>query len=538
MIGSPPDDGSSSSPGIRPGRLQSVTETKDPRVQLAQTLHRLTSEVKRNWTQLRVLARYDEFEPGIRPILTAARAAIDAVPDHSRDVAQIDAFVMSVMDALRTGIRLEAEDRARALLYSILVGRELETLSMQRPVASRVREAIDDDIRNLYGELGDDWQELDPSACWFTPGATADPDASVVIDLFKVVSLTYSEYDALHIPVLIPRSKAAKWVHSGRRAEDFDPAWMLLTLCDESVRRQKLERDDLVRDAEKNLAEFEATEQRTTETRLREFDAALPGRREELTQAVAAAGTECEQIAKAERKRAEADLVELSKRFKPAVSAARSRAERTARRTFVHLELPAILVGAVAALFLHGILGAVLALALGGAVGFGIAWWVRRTIQAAPAQVEKRFKEELKAVRARATSRADNRGDELRATATAALADLEVQRDAILTQSEQRLQQARQQHDERIDEIAASHQQELTARPLKDCEEHPAILMGLDGGFMRGKVPSKELIKVLHDQKYSSYVNSLSPDGRERLVRERDRLPRKEFDQLIERLIS
>ena len=36
-------------------------------------------------------------------------------------------------------------------------------------------------------------------------------DASVLVDLCKITSLTYSQYDSNHLSVLVPRSKIARW---------------------------------------------------------------------------------------------------------------------------------------------------------------------------------------------------------------------------------------------------------------------------------------------------------------------------------------
>ena len=118
---------------------------------------------------------------------------------------------------MRTSIRFHATDRPRALLYSIQIARELEALPSGRSAIRSIQEFIEDDIRSLYGELGFDWKIIDPTRCWFTEGVVADPQSSVIVDLCRVTSLTFSQYDSIHVAALVPRSKLAKWIHAGRK---------------------------------------------------------------------------------------------------------------------------------------------------------------------------------------------------------------------------------------------------------------------------------------------------------------------------------
>jgi hypothetical protein len=505
---------------------------------MAQRLHRLTTEVQHKWTRLRVLLPYDEFEAGIRPILSAAVEVIESARYKARSMAQLDAFVLAVLAAVRSSVRLTGADRPRALLYSLLIARQLADLSAGRPVVQRLHEAVADATRSLYGDLGTELDDLDPAACWFTPGAVADPDASLIVDLYKIKSMTFSEYDAIHAPVLVPRSKAAKWIHTGRKPELFDSSWLPLLLREESMTRQGSEGEARLREIEASFAAQEHAERLAAQARLAEFDASLPLRQTEQVREAAAAEADCKRVAIEERRRAERELVELSQQFKPSISRARSLAERIAGWSFAQLEVPSTLVGALSALLVASALGTWWSLGLGALLGLALSVALRRAILAAPTRIERRFRDRLKIVRGAASARAQRRGAELRAAADRTADTLAAERAAILQQFEDRLREVRHTTQAQIAAIEATQQAELRARPLNDLGLYPAVVMGVENGFLRGKAPPKAVIKVMHERKYGGYLNSLSPAGRERLFGERNRLPRKEFDELIERLIS
>jgi len=129
--------------------------------------------------------------------------------------SQFDEFCALMQRKLDTKLDYQTDDRARTLLYSMLVTKKLLTL----PLSEGLRMKLGQELKNNVGYLYDRKIAaigIDPTLCYFLSGEPADPDASIVWDMHKDTQVRGKSVMWTKMKMLVPRSKLAEQAHSGK----------------------------------------------------------------------------------------------------------------------------------------------------------------------------------------------------------------------------------------------------------------------------------------------------------------------------------
>jgi hypothetical protein len=172
------------------------------------------------------------FEQLAAPLLNEAReihALLSRrleVPDELLEQSSFDQIAEKIHDAVNKKIKYEGDQRERNILYSTLMNGRLLSLPLSAVVRRKIETSIRDDGRVLYSRFGMDNSACpDPAKCFFLDGAEADPEASLLIEFYKVTGREVTvdrirrsagvrvKYETAKL--LVPRSKLASTVRSG-----------------------------------------------------------------------------------------------------------------------------------------------------------------------------------------------------------------------------------------------------------------------------------------------------------------------------------
>lgn len=526
--------------------------------QVFESIDRLRLEVDADLGHLPGRTSRGRFEELAEPLLQSATRVVGLISPGDPEAARghqacCDRLAQAFTSAMSSRLQLDGDDGPRNLLYCILTLRRLLQWPIGEDLGIELQERIRNHTQALWGGLGECWRSTDPSQCWFTPGAVADPDASLILDYYRVKEVFYTRCVTEQESILVPRSRLARWIHEGRDEARFDPTWAAHDIDD--VQRQivaarqahELECQQL-ESAHENA---EQEERERLEAELQQFEQGLPGRREGDEARARRVREEFEARKRNSRHRVEEELNALAEEWKPNLTKARDKRERTRQRSFYLLEVPLGSALGSLAFVAAELAGLALSLAVpaGALLGVGLGLWFRRSSNRSVAVLEERFKQEASAIRARGALRLKQMHADLAAEPDRIEQQIEQERERLRTDSASRLIEARGKLDTRlqalgealqlkIENLQESSRDKVRARPRKDAEHFPVILEGLEKGFQKGRQPSKSILRVMHDQKFSAYINSLTPKSREALMRETRRLPRRELDELMECLIS
>jgi len=129
--------------------------------------------------------------------------------------AEFDEVGKIILSALSGSIDYMNE-RERAILLSIVTARRLMQLPISSGMRAKLESSIRQDISYLYKEFGS-VDGVDPSECWFLEGEMADPEASILLPVFKISSVTGAQIQWYSKAVLVPRSVFARDCHQGKK---------------------------------------------------------------------------------------------------------------------------------------------------------------------------------------------------------------------------------------------------------------------------------------------------------------------------------
>jgi|GEM_PF-2092436 len=203
-----------------------------------------------------------------------------------------DAFCDALLAVLNDRIDFQSDDRVRSLLYSLITVRHISTLPHSTEVKRKLEQAIRSDTQYLYSDF-DMSNGVDPSQCWFLKGQAADPDASILLPVYRVTDQAIFSTQWRQRQVLIPRSKVAQQFHENQigvaevarqcTQERAGPYWRQIQQIEEEAeeakkRVQSAQREGLDRvrsDFEQELNDFNracAQQERQDQKRLKQVE--------------------------------------------------------------------------------------------------------------------------------------------------------------------------------------------------------------------------------------------------------------------------
>jgi len=167
-----------------------------------------------------------QFDERCRPLLDeaaaiCARQGISSAADgRGVEIPECDEFCLAILQSLSDRLDYQRDQRERNLLYRILIAKQLQRQPVSRSLRQRLQFVESDGRGYLYGDWIDEASNLDPAACWFLEGQEADPDVSLVIDMYKIterrVKVNYLARSAgIEVGfnkrrLLVPRSREAQ----------------------------------------------------------------------------------------------------------------------------------------------------------------------------------------------------------------------------------------------------------------------------------------------------------------------------------------
>ena len=145
------------------------------------------------------------------------------LPDDIVSLAEFDPVCDAILNAINKNLTFQ-EDAQRNILYGMLIVKRM----LRLPISSAMRRTLEESLRSdagiLYKGLLSADCIIDPTRCWFMEWEEADPDASLLIAIYKItdrnveyygntrrVSLSYNARQ-----LLVPRSIRARDFHAGR----------------------------------------------------------------------------------------------------------------------------------------------------------------------------------------------------------------------------------------------------------------------------------------------------------------------------------
>jgi len=148
------------------------------------------------------------------------------VPDEFLEQSTFDHIAEKMHHGINTKIKYEGDQRERNILYSSLMNKRLLSLPLSAVLRRKIETSIREDGRILYSRFGIDASACpDPTKCFFLEGADADPEASLIIEFYRITNREVT-VDRIRrsagvrvsyqmVKLLIPRSKLAASVKSG-----------------------------------------------------------------------------------------------------------------------------------------------------------------------------------------------------------------------------------------------------------------------------------------------------------------------------------
>ena len=149
------------------------------------------------------------------------------IPDELLEQSAFDPLADVLRTAVNTRVSYEGDNRERNILYSALLVKRLLALPLSSGLRRKFEHGLRDDNRQLYSRFGLNAEECpDATRCFFAEGAEADPEASLVVTIYRVtgreVQVNHAQGSAgISVSyetrrVLIPCSRLAAAAKKGR----------------------------------------------------------------------------------------------------------------------------------------------------------------------------------------------------------------------------------------------------------------------------------------------------------------------------------
>ena len=429
-----------------------------------------------------------------------------------------DRFCEKMLRGINRRLQYRGDDRCRSLLYSMLQTQSMLGLPLSRAMQLELGTSIRRDTGYLYEDY-EIPEDVDPTECWFFGGEPADPDASIVMPIHLVTQRTSQTVRWKRGEVLVPRSKLAADVHSGRiRVEDI--ARIRGTA---EVRRLEAERqaacdgvDEQVRRAEAEGSRRLQQIEEDGRQRLRGFDARIASQEAEDRAFIDSCQADYDRFDKRRRKMLQDAREKFHREMDQRTREAREAYERTLSDSrglqgFLGIYLPiglaagAILAGVgivwAGAEFLEGV-SRVIRACVGGSIGMGLGIAIAGRVRAARLRRAMAPLSELAPEKARRTREIDAQFEAVKAKAKrkldAATADArkritanKSKREAVRKDTEARTQDARKQ---------------IQAERSKIRRDSKAKIKRIEDRISAMLTPKKELAK----REFPAYQKALS----------------------------
>jgi hypothetical protein len=486
------------------------------------------------------------LEPVLAEVESLLRFLVEdlKLPDELFVSSAFDHLASRLHLALNRKLDYSGDDRERQLVYGLRLRRRLLSLPLSRPTARKLEQELQKDARHLWGD--DYGPDLDPTACWFLPGAMADPEASLIMPLYRITDRKV-EIDPLQGSagvrlfwqgrrLLIPRSELASACHQGKAG----PAEVSAHLLDTEGQGILGEIRQIEADHAAAQARREASLQSDLQAVELELELALEAHQERAR--VEAAQGEQELTAVASR--LQGQLLEAEQALSKGLAEAVNAGEDRRRRARQHLAMTKASQGGLRGGLARELpVGLALALALGGVIpalgGLGVleggsASWpgallgivlallggrgvrrrrihrAARAVQAAEGALEA-DQEMLRARHASQVGSLEAAAEKERAAIRRRLAGLDRAREELRSDSERRrtgLRTAAEEERRRLDRekeaSVARLRKKLIARlgvrPEKDKWRFPPLEGAQATGFQPGRRPSSAEMKMTSDE--------------------------------------
>ena len=193
---------------------------------VARRMEPLVQRVQENLLDASGKFTRQQFDKICTPLLDEAFAIHRYLVDDlrlSHELAQqteFDRLGEKIISAIDTKVDYDNDDRERSILNGMLLTKRMLRLPMSSHVRRRLEASLRSDTEILYRGYGPSPTNLDLTKCWFMEGEEADPDASILIPVYRItnrsvevnvnegsagVRLSYSQRR-----LLIPRSARAR----------------------------------------------------------------------------------------------------------------------------------------------------------------------------------------------------------------------------------------------------------------------------------------------------------------------------------------
>ena len=526
----------------------------------------------------------DEFHKVYGRILDQARAVQRYLTEeiklskHLVSLAEFDQLVDAVQQALSNRLDYSGDHRVRNLLYSMLTVKQLLELPLSAGAHRRLEQALRDDKKALYGDF--DSQELDPATCWFLAGEDADPDASVVVSVYKIVRVQGISVQWQTRQILIPRSKIVREIHGGGAVGAAKltelrqgPKWKAIQ---EEIAGIRADCERAVKDAEQKSGINIQARRAEYEKRRAMFDAKVADQERSDRALLAGMELRLEQAIGEENGRQDEVWSLREKKYEPARIQIRNDRQTAidafgGLRSWHALELPAAFLGTA----VHGFLGGALSFVLpaGGGVGpvatmamagSGIGLIVgvsmaqfgrryasrqvaRRSVAIEEAVAEDKARNDLarqaalKALRGqheKDASTIKGRLDTLDGDRAAMQKHYEKEKADIESDTQARIKSLRAATNAKMAPLEAKLNAGAKPRPEKAKDEYPAYVKAQSQGFVDGLKPSDSEINRIVTREIENFKNSLTYSEQQILGLMAQRMGQQQFGEFMVTLMS
>jgi hypothetical protein len=479
----------------------------------------------------------------LSPLMSAADAVHHLVrsrlegADGQLELPAFDQLADELHAALDAKIDYDNDDRERSILYGSLVRKRMLAWPVSAGCRRRLEQALRRDAGNLYGIYGLHGAAVgDPTSCFFATGEPADPDASVVVTVYRVdrreMTLDRAAGSAgvrLHFTtrrLLIPRSPAAKGQPRGGKItvqvveHDCLPEQAAAFAAVRDLESEKEDRlAELQREADRQV---QAVRDQTA-ARIQAAAAAAEPKLREAAQALASEGRHELELLAVESRRLEEERASIMRERKPAMQAAAANAQRVraslrSPASFVRIE--GIVLAAAALAFVLMLPAAVpIALFFAVAIAFGVGRVWRLTIERRALRLVAGLKEARDATVAEAGQRSVAQQQKIRAEVDrrrapwqAAGRALETEKQQIEAKARQRIARvtsgaAKERADierafaDRAEPIRSQLRRVIEAKPESAKQSFPEYRAALQKGFKEGKEPSSHELAMTEAEK-------------------------------------
>lgn len=172
----------------------------------------------------------DQFLQTWWPILNDALAipsALQSTLDLDANLLgylEFDSLCERVLDAANTQMDYNTDDSQKSLLATTIMSKRMLYLPLSSTTRRRIESSIENDTKLIYGDFAPE-AGFDPTLCFFSDDEEADPEASILLPVYKITSRTVKvDYSARsagisvsynHRRLLVPRSAHARTRHEG-----------------------------------------------------------------------------------------------------------------------------------------------------------------------------------------------------------------------------------------------------------------------------------------------------------------------------------